>query len=70
MAAIHDHIARLSADPRYKELITAVEAKAKELDGAYDLLLKEYPLTEPDVIYCVFGDGKCRPTYTQPPDRD
>lgn len=64
MSAVLEHHEKLKKEPRYAELIAAVEAKAKELDAAYDALLAEFPLTEPDTIYCVFGDGRCRPTRT------
>lgn len=68
MASVQEHFNKLRTVPRYAELIAAVEAKAKELDAAYDALLAEFPLTEPGTIYCVFGDGSCRPTYTRPPE--
>lgn len=65
---ITNHAELLANNPRYKELIAAVEAQAKALDAAYDKLLIEFPLEEEWAIYCVFGDGSCRPTHTTPHD--
>lgn len=63
---VEEHAGMLASNPRYAELIAAVEAAGAALDDAYDKLIMEFPPEEDYVIYCIFGDKKCRLTHTTP----
>ncbi len=61
---VGEHAAMLASNPRYAELIAAVEAAGKVLDAAFDTLIMEFPPEEEFAIYCIYGDKTCRLTHT------